>query len=73
MAFRLTTNPSQAWPIIDREKIDHFYDDVLDIWHSRKWIFLDYDIKTFEGSGKTSLEAAMRCHVASVYGNEVEL
>jgi hypothetical protein len=66
-----TTNPAQAWPIIERERIsiDAFgletYPSVFD------WMATSLDGK--ESCGKTSLEAAMRCRVASVYGDEVEL
>jgi hypothetical protein len=59
-----TTNPSQAWTIIEREKIKSMC--VNDIWMSS---IID---KNF-WIGKTSLEASMRCYVASIYGEEVDV
>jgi len=67
-----TTNPTQSWPIIEREGIclnigmlSHEDNSVL-FWNS-----------TFDDSilqcGKTSLEAAMRCYVASKFGDEVDM
>jgi len=59
-----TTNPSQAWPIIERDRINITYGDN----NSYSWI---------DGGngkyGKTSLEAAMRCYVASKFGDEVDM
>jgi hypothetical protein len=56
-----TTNPSQAWPIIERERISiESIDD--NVWCSNYSIY-----------GKTSLEAAMRAFVASKFGDEIEL
>jgi hypothetical protein len=63
-----TTNPSQAWPIIEREKITIIYDDDLDEWLS-EIVMLCKDFV----SGKTSLEAAMRAYVASKFGDEVKM
>ena len=62
-----TTNPSQSWPIIERERIAVLPSANLDEWVSRqshRFIF---------SHGKTSLEAAMRCLVASKFGNEVDI
>jgi DNA (cytosine-5)-methyltransferase 1 len=62
-----TTNPSQSWPIIERDRIAVLPSANLDEWVSRqshRFIF---------SHGKTSLEAAMRCYVASKFGDEVEL
>jgi hypothetical protein len=60
-----TTNPSQAWHIIDREMISTIYIDYYTKWMAES--------EKCSGFGKTSLEAAMRCYVASVYGDEVEI
>jgi hypothetical protein len=59
-----TTNPSQAWPIIEREKIKSMC--VNDIWMSS---IID---KNF-WIGKTSLESAMRAYLHSIYGEEVDM
>jgi hypothetical protein len=60
-----TTNPSQAWPIIEREKINLKYLDVM-----KKWLA---DIEDDEVCGNTSLEAAMRAYVVEKFGYDVEL
>lgn len=72
MNYSPTTNPSQAWPIIEREGIclnvgmlSHEDNSVL-FWNA------EFDEHTLQ-CGKTSLEAAMRCYVASKYGDEVEI
>lgn len=66
-----TTNPSQAWHIIEREGITitpYIIDDgVVKSWRSHINIVDGYCI------GKTSLEAAMRCYCASIYDEEVEI
>jgi len=62
-----TTNPSQAWYIIERERIAVLPSANLDEWVSRqshRFIF---------SHGKTSLESAMRCYVESKFGNEVDI
>lgn len=64
-----TTNPSQAWPIIEREKISikpssRFKDE---------W-FAEIITNLFSGQhGMSSLEAAMRCYVAIKFGEEVDI
>jgi hypothetical protein len=68
-----TTNQSQAWPIIERESISIKYDDMKDQWTAQIFIFAGDATTYFEQTGKTSLEAAMRCYVASKFGDEVEL
>jgi len=60
-----TTNPSQAWPIIERERISTTYYDGLEVWEAHTFGCFIY--------GKTSLEAAMRAYIASKFGDEVEL
>jgi hypothetical protein len=59
-----TTNPSQAWPIIERGISINYYNG--DYWQAE----IDGDTFAF---GKTSLEAAMRAYVALKFGDEVEL
>ena len=65
-----TTNPAQAWPIIERERISIDtceYDD-----KDNDWLATIGELKAFS-YGKTSLEAAMRCYIASKFGDEVSL
>ncbi|MDD3644361.1 MAG: DUF2591 family protein [Bacteroidales bacterium] len=60
-----TTNPSQAWPIIECERIKispQYNDD----WYANIGLLVT-------GYGKTSLEAAMRAYVASKFGYEVDM
>ena len=64
-----STDPSQAYPIIEREKIDI------------KWVAVDECLATYdwldetyhEAFGPTPLIAALRCYVASKLGDEVEV
>jgi hypothetical protein len=60
------SNPSQAWPIIERERITVEPSKIGNFWIASIDKFNYYH-------GKTSLEAAMRCFVASKFGDEVEL
>lgn len=62
-AYMPSTNPAQGWPIIEREKISIF-PQYSENWYSSKGLLIvQY--------GETSLIAAMRCYVASVYGGTV--
>ena len=74
--FAPTADPAQAWPIIER---GHIWlrgpDDAIikgtvvlhvDYWYAHKK-------HQHVQNGLTSLIAAMRCHCASVYGEEVEV
>lgn len=64
-----TTNPSQAWPIIEREKIGTWVCTCgvnQGLWKA----MIDEPIECVQ-YGKTSLEAAMRCFLVSIYGEEV--
>jgi hypothetical protein len=63
--FSPTTNPLQTWPIIDRDMISTIYIDYYTKWMAES--------EKCSGFGETSLEAAMRCFVASKFGDEVEL
>jgi hypothetical protein len=63
-----TTNPSQAWPIIERERIATRSDIHMAYKPIKK--SRDFDYKMY---GKTSLEAAMRCYAASKFGDKVDL
>lgn len=62
-----TTNPSQAWNIIERNKIQITYD-----WYHKEW-YCFIDEKSIIHHGKTSLESAMRCFVAIKFGEKVEI
>lgn len=63
--FFPTTDPSQSWPIIEREKIAVDYDH--DIWNA------SITGEPAYWQGPTSLIAAMRCWVTSKMGEEVEV
>lgn len=61
-----STNPAQGWPIIERDKIK-ICPQINDNWYAFKGLLV-----TQNGmQGETSLIAAMRCRVASVYGETV--
>ena len=61
--YRPCSDPAQAWPIIEREKITIYP-------YNRMWIALSLDSNK-KIYGDTSLIAAMRCRVAMVYGDSV--
>lgn len=63
--YRPSTDPAQAYPIIEREKIAVDWDH--NCWNAAK------DGMGWYVSGPTPLIAAMRCYVASKLGNEVEI
>lgn len=67
--YAYSTDPSQSWPIIEREKIR--LDPRDSEWQANSW---DDEIQNFRTSyGPTSLIAAMRCYVASKLGDEVDV
>lgn len=76
---RYTTDPAQAWPIIDREGIDIVRGN--DLYFPKGNEKGDYyeplRIASIGGGAKfhgpTSLIAAMRCYCAKVYGEEAEV
>ena len=77
-----STDPAQAYPIIEREHISinaWFVDGVFSHWsangHNLKYDEVgDYvEGSDFAQDGSTQLIAAMRCHVASRLGAEVEV
>ena len=67
-----TTNPSQAWTIIEREKIELTWFD-YDNCFANKAFDSDGETNNLGMNGKTSLESAMRCFACSVYGEEIEI
>lgn len=78
-SYSPTTNPSQAWPIIEKTEIRLMCEDNKKWWAEIR-LFNDgkiafntsYD-KAIVAIGKTPLEAAMRCYVASKFGDEMSL
>jgi Protein of unknown function (DUF2591) len=60
---------SQGGPIIERERIETVHLHSPEEWMAHIQMFKDY----ISASGKTPLEAAMRCYVASKMGDEVEV
>lgn len=70
--WRPSTNPAHGWPIIDRDGIGTSKDPFEPVWHAE----LEHPARP-DGcqrsfaQGPTSLIAAMRAKVASVYGDEV--
>jgi hypothetical protein len=64
----------QGGPIIEREKIEIYYSPDVNCGTrkvSPRWYGFINDRRAL--SGKTPLEAAMRCYVASKLGDEVEV
>ena len=84
MANSKTWNPSVDWsqggPIIEREKIHLLYCGEKKLWFAAPR--LECDISDYHGeacidlsfcqSGVTALVAAMRCYVASKFGDEIK-
>ena len=65
-----TTDASQSWPIIESEGIKVVKaHPTKSVWAS-EYPWGEYESEYF---GKTSLEAAMRCFVASKLGDEVDI
>lgn len=64
--YKPTTNPAQGWPIIDRYKIGCLFNEKEQCWFAS---IPKQRITIYEG--ESSLIAAMRCYVASVYGEFV--
>jgi hypothetical protein len=61
---------SQGGPIIGREKIDLFYDPNGRDWCiARRW----ENFKEFKCDGPDGLIAAMRCYVASRFGDTIDI
>jgi hypothetical protein len=68
-----STDPAQAWPIIEREEIAIIPDDGWWIANLRYAPDEESSIKEADGSSTTPLIAAMRCYVSSKLGDEVEV
>lgn len=76
--FAPSTNPAQAWPIIEREINNLFKNNKLDpsnpdVWTAVKHVPNAYSTTLLHRDGPTSLIAAMRCYVASKLGETVEV
>lgn len=73
--FSPSTNWAQAGPLIERENISILRDGVEggDQWLATigGWMSHDFVMGGISMPGNTALEAAMRCKVVSVYGDEV--
>lgn len=65
--FQPSVDWEQGGAIIESEIIGLDY-DAAEGWQAR-----DFDTQQITATGKTPLEAAMRCYVASKLGNEVEV
>ena len=68
--FNPSTEWSQGGPIIERERIAVDYRDTFDWWVAYVNGGTDEE---YGCTGPTPLIAAMRCYVASVLGDEIEL
>lgn len=60
--WKPSTNPAQAWPIQEREKIGVFHSIMEDEWISIKDKFTELEVIVV---GPTPLIAVMRCFVAA--------
>lgn len=67
-SYHPSTNPSQAWLIIEREKIG-----IGHAWEGDDWLASAHSTEAPVYRGPTGLIAAMRCYVASKLGDEVEI
>jgi len=65
-AYAPSTDWAQGGPIIEREKIELFIRD-------EKWFAYSSNSTPEDFYGETPLIAAMRCYVASVLGDEVDV
>ena len=65
-----STDWAIAGPIIEREGICLSCVDTNAAWDARIY---ESDAEPWQGEGNTPLQAAMRCYVASVLGDEVEI
>jgi hypothetical protein len=65
--YEPSSDPKYSWPIIERERIEICFDYDIDLWEG---VIANY---AWFYNGKTSLEAAMRCYVASKFGDEVDM
>ena len=64
--FKPSSSWAQGGPIIEREKIAVCYDHL-----NEKWLAVIFGNPLIQTEGNTPLIAAMRCYVASVYGDTV--
>lgn len=68
--IKYSTNPAQAWPIIDRVRIHICPIFVNGYEATQAWVD-GHNAEKF--NGPTGLIAAMRCYVASKMGDEVDI
>lgn len=65
-----STDWSQAGPIIERNRIDVVADEHTDEWHS---VMCGEVVHIAMGYGPTPIIAALRCYVASKFGDYIDL
>lgn len=70
--YEYSTDPAQAYPIIEREKIQTVW-RILDADGAGYWDASNLFADKYHYRGPTPLIAAMRCFVASRLGEEVEI
>ncbi len=63
--YRPSTDWSQCWPIVDRQRIEFDYEEASRVYTAADGMHT--------GQGKTQLIAAMRCYVASKLGDNVDI
>ena len=67
--YQPSTNPAQAWPIIEREKLCPIWCEELQQWGGNKKVANRF----YFAQGPSFLIAAMRCYVAFKIGDTVEV
>lgn len=75
-----STNCMLSWPIIDGKRISTWWDYETQSWRaaSEKWMTVRIESDAFfdmpePTAGQTALIAAMRCHVQTELGDEVDV
>ena len=69
--FNPSTNWEQGGPILERRKLDSFWNQTSERWSVAGWD--ERAKREVTEWGDTLLEASMRCYVASTMGDEVEI
>lgn len=69
--FEPSTNWAQGGPIIEREKLDGFWNPQTDMWSMAGWD--ERGKREVIQRHESMLQAAMRCFVASKLGDEVDI
>lgn len=72
--WKPSTDPALSQPIMEREKIDCIADpNGKDVWMGQLYATRLAGNKVIRAYGPTMLIAAMRCYVASKFGEEIEI